>query len=103
LSVLPASHAMDRRYALSLARTLQRALWIREVDYDTTPLRDSSDGKVYVFSNDEEGAAGGEREEIPTGVLTALTGCYAPLCGREGGGCYAYSCPNKAGVSLGLL
>lgn len=35
-----------------------------------------------------------ERTELPTGIITFLTKCYAPICDGTGG-CYAYDCPRR--------
>ncbi len=37
-----------------------------------------------------------ERTELPTGIITFLTKCYAPICDGTGG-CYAYDCPRRVG------
>lgn len=38
----------------------------------------------------------GERAELPTGVVTIMTGCYSPSCSAEDWeGCYAHGCPRK--------
>lgn len=50
-----------------------------------------------MFMDDQEGGSGisgGEREELPTSVVTFLTKCYVTTCG-EGAPCYAYSCPRR--------
>jgi hypothetical protein len=49
-----------------------------------------------MFMDDQEGGSDaiGEREELPTGVVTMLTRCYSPSCG-DGGLCYAFACPRK--------
>lgn len=64
--------------------------------------RQLSDGveDVFMFLDDSEGMSGEvpEREELPTGVITLLTKCYAPSC-VEGEPCYAYGCPRRASVS----
>lgn len=51
---------------------------------------------VYNFMGDQEGGSDAimEQTELPTGVVTMLTRCYAPSCG-DGSPCYAYACPRK--------
>jgi hypothetical protein len=97
-----------RKFALSIARTLQQNLWFHEVDFDHHLLQDgtSSTGssteeeqvhhQVYTFSYAEQeetaremdqvtraGEEGGGGEEIPTGVITSLTRCESLVCTRE--------------------
>ena len=85
----------DRRAALQVARSLQSQLFFYEVEWGHQDLQDSVED-VYKFMDDQEGGSDGigEREELPTGVVTMLTKCYSPSCG-DGGPCYAYSCPRK--------
>ena len=107
LSVLPPHHATDRRYALEIARSLQQSLWFHEVDWDQSLIRDTA-SKVYIFPCDDVSTplstrSQDEPDEIPTAVLTSLTGCYSPMCGRstdEGvTRCYSVFCPNRVEVS----
>ena len=53
-----------------------------------------------MFLDDFEGIADDQvlREELPTGVITLLTKCYAPSCTDEEP-CYAYACPRRTSVS----
>lgn len=96
---LPPKFSADRKFALTIARSLQQSLWFHEVDFDLWPLKDSTD-RVYVFEG--EGAdALTILDEIPTGVITRLTKCYSSWCGtfdKEGMPyeCYAWSCPNRS-------
>ena len=85
---------MDRRAALLVARSLQSALFFSEVEWGGGILQDGVED-VYMFLDDLDGGTDGviERTELPTGVATFLTKCYAPSC--EGPGCYCYSCPRK--------
>lgn len=94
----------DRRPALQVARSLQSQLFFYEVEWGGRQLQDGVED-VYMFL-DEDGALGEdgangqyrlEREELPTGVITLLTKCYAPSC-QEGAPCYSYSCPRRASV-----
>ena len=49
-----------------------------------------------MFLDDQDGVhdTPREREELPTGVITMLTKCYASSCG-DGAPCYSYSCPRR--------
>lgn len=113
----------DRKLALRVARELQQALWFYELDWDPAPLRDDDDDDPASSSSPAAAAefhsqlfalsraSGGEDapeaspffelDEVPTGVVTALTPCYSPFCaqftadGFEQGACYAASCPNR--------
>jgi hypothetical protein len=84
----------DRRAALLVARSLQSALFFSEVEWAGSVLQDGVED-AYMFLDDLDGGSDGviERTELPTGVETILTKCYAPSC--EGPGCYSYSCPRK--------
>ncbi|KAL0953934.1 hypothetical protein HGRIS_005098 [Hohenbuehelia grisea] len=100
----------DRRAALQVARSLQSQLFFYEVEWGGRVLQDGVED-VYMFMDDHDGGDGGndgrgessrdgrtyseaERAELPTGVITVLTKCYAPNCG-EGAVCYSWSCPRK--------
>ncbi|KAL8293744.1 hypothetical protein RQP46_000445 [Phenoliferia psychrophenolica] len=88
LSRLPSGQ--ERRYAVTIARSLQRSLWFHEVDWADT----FNEHGVYTFE-------GQDTDEVPTGVLTSLTPCLSPYCAKltaEGNptACYSYSCPNSA-------
>ncbi|KDR80795.1 hypothetical protein GALMADRAFT_60733 [Galerina marginata CBS 339.88] len=85
----------DRRVALQVARSLQSQLFFYEVEWGGSVLQDGVED-VYMFLDDQEGGSDAvpEREELPTGVITMLTRCYAPSCG-EGIPCYSYTCPRK--------
>ncbi|KAM0753197.1 hypothetical protein T439DRAFT_378904 [Meredithblackwellia eburnea MCA 4105] len=89
LARLPKTY--DRRFAVTIARSLQLSLWFHDVDW-VDSFKETS---VYAFDDD------GYIDEIPTGVLTSLTPCYSPFCGRltEDGtrtSCYSRSCPNSS-------
>jgi len=105
----------DRKLALQVARSLQSQLFFYEVEWGGRKLTDGVED-VYMFldeGDDNDGGgnsdAGGipgerrsdvgrmDREELPTGVITLLTGCYSPSC-TEGQSCYSYSCPRRASV-----
>ena len=109
----------DRKLALQVARSLQSQLFFYEVEWGGRKLTDGVED-VYMFldeGDDNDGGgnsdAGGipgerrsdvgrmDREELPTGVITLLTGCYSPSC-SEGQSCYSYSCPRRASVG-GLI
>jgi len=99
---LAINHGMstnDRRAALHVARSLQSQLFFYEVEWGNRVLQDNVED-VYMFLDDQEGSSDAvtEREELPTGVITMLTGCYAPMCG-EGGMCYSYGCPRMVRLS----
>ena len=85
----------DRRAALQVARSLQSQLFFYEAEWGDRVLQDGVED-VYMFLDDEEGGSDAprEREELPTGVITMLTKCYASSCG-EGPPCYAYACPRR--------
>ncbi|KAF8075167.1 CNH domain-containing protein [Lyophyllum atratum] len=91
----------DRRAALQVARSLQSQLFFVEVEWDSRPLQDNVED-VYTFLSDIDGASDGppEQEELPTGVVTMLTRCYAPSCG-DGSPCYAYLCPRRGNSIMG--
>ena len=87
----------ERRYAVAIARSLQRSLWFHEVDWIDT----FSEGSVYSIE-------GQYTDEVPTGVLTSLTPCLSSYCNKlteEGNpaACYSYSCPNSARVIPSFL
>ncbi|KIY49932.1 Dbl homology domain-containing protein, partial [Fistulina hepatica ATCC 64428] len=88
----------DRRLALQVARSLQNQLFFYEVEWGSRELRDGVED-VYMFLDDAEDTRI-EREELPNGVVTLLTKCYAPDCSDEAR-CYSYSCPRK-GITAGL-
>ncbi|WVQ77044.1 hypothetical protein IAR50_006723 [Cryptococcus sp. DSM 104548] len=88
----------DRRFALTLAQSLQNQLWFVEVDWDIKPLRDSPDD-VFRFMGEMEGmGSGGDAltTELPKGLMTMATRCYAPSCSGDGR-CYAPRCPYRTG------
>ncbi|PFH46667.1 hypothetical protein AMATHDRAFT_69289 [Amanita thiersii Skay4041] len=103
---LAINHGMstnDRRAALHVARSLQSQLFFYEVEWGNRVLQDNVED-VYMFLDDQEGPSSAEmeREELPTGVITMLTKCYAPMCG-DGGTCYAYTCPRVGNSITGPL
>lgn len=61
----------DRRFALSVARSLHKQLFFAEVDWADKPLRDAMDD-VYQFN--EIDGAGAMAYELPTCVMAA-EGC----------------------------
>lgn len=94
----------DRRAALQVARSLQSQLFFYEVEWEGAVLQDGVED-VYMFMDELDGPSaggsssaaadvGGDREELPTGVMTLLTNCYASSC-VEGNPCYAWSCPRR--------
>jgi hypothetical protein len=92
--------ALDgRRTALSSARSLQKQLFFYEVEGDDKDLTDGVEGIYHLMDDpDEPGASSAlDREELPNGIITTLTKCYASTCAdRESEGpCYAWSCPKK--------
>ena len=97
----------DRRTALQVARSLQSQLFFYEVEWGGRLLQDGLED-VYMFLDDNPGVGSngeqyrGDREELPTGVITLLTKCYSPSC-QDGNPCYSYSCPRRASVRLFLL
>jgi len=87
----------DRRQALLVARSLQSQLFFYEAEWGGRVLQDGVED-VYMFLDDQEGPSenmGVMREELPTGVVTAMTQCYAPGCGEEGTVCYSPRCPRR--------
>lgn len=78
-----------------MARSLQSQLFFYDVEWGSGLLQDGVED-VYMFLDDAAGTSGGghEREELPTGVITMLTGCYAASC-IEGDPCYSYACPRR--------
>ncbi|KAH8084690.1 Dbl homology domain-containing protein, partial [Filobasidium floriforme] len=88
------SSSNDRRFAVTVAHSLQKQLLFVEVDWDDKPLSDSIED-VYQFMNEIEGLLG-STYEFPTGVETMATKCYSPSCQGAGtGGCYSPMCPYK--------
>jgi hypothetical protein len=65
----------DRRFALSVARSLHKQLFFVEVDWDDKPLRDAMDD-VYQFN--EIDGAGAMAYELPTCVYPIAKIC-SPL------------------------
>ena len=86
--------ANARRIALQVARSLQSQLFFYKVEWGGRVLQDGVED-VYMFMDDDEGGSDalGEREELPTGVITMLTKCYTSSCQDGPGPCYAYACP----------
>ncbi|KAF9444873.1 Dbl homology domain-containing protein [Macrolepiota fuliginosa MF-IS2] len=83
----------DRIPALLVARSLQSQLFFYEVEWGDRVLQDDA-GSVYMFIDEPQHPP--EAAEIPTGVVTVLTKCYSPSCGKfDDGPCYSYSCPRK--------
>jgi len=75
-----------------------------EVDWDTKPIRDSSD-VVFKFMDEMEGFGGGSDPltiALPSGVLTMATKCYSPSCTGDSR-CYAPRCPWKTSPSAFLV
>ncbi|ESK83843.1 signal transducer [Moniliophthora roreri MCA 2997] len=98
------SPADRRRVALQVARSLQSQLFFYEVEWGGRILQDGVED-VYMFLDDTEGSHGEEsfdRAELPTGVVTMLTGCYVPTCVDEEP-CYAFSCPKRGNSILALI
>lgn len=71
----------------------------------TSHANDGNKGDNYGFYDD--------REELPNGIVTALTKCYVSTCGENELPCYAWSCPRrvrapgaqrnrKSGVGVGI-
>ncbi|KZP01565.1 Dbl-like domain-containing protein [Calocera viscosa TUFC12733] len=86
----------DRSLGLMVARSLYEQVFFYEVEWGTNPISDSVED-VFMFLDDFEGGSAapmGEREELPTAVVTPFTRCYSPTCG-DGGPCYAYGCPRR--------
>ncbi|PVG01912.1 Dbl domain-containing protein [Serendipita vermifera] len=97
----------DRRPALQVARSLQGQLFFYEVEWGGRILQDGLED-VYMFLDDNPASEGSnaeyrhdrvEREELPTGVITLLTKCYAPSC-QEGSPCYTYTCPRRTTIRV---
>ncbi|THU88758.1 Dbl homology domain-containing protein [Dendrothele bispora CBS 962.96] len=100
-----------RDAALQVARSLQSHSFFYEPDSSARGVQDSV-GHVYMlqYGSDNGRISGFDSapslstitstpesniETLPTGVMTMLTGCYAPTCvGR--GPCYALHCPKKS-------
>lgn len=78
-----------------MAQSLQKQLWFVEVDWDIKPLRDSPED-VFRFMGDLDGGGTGEAlaGELPQGVMTMATRCYASSCSGDDR-CYAPRCPFK--------
>ncbi|KAF8548709.1 Dbl homology domain-containing protein [Imleria badia] len=85
----------DRRAALQVARSLQSQLFFYEVEWGDKPLQDGVED-VYMFLDDLDGhsESRGEREELPTAVITMLTKCYTSTCSEEDP-CYSWVCPRR--------
>ncbi|ESK85040.1 signal transducer [Moniliophthora roreri MCA 2997] len=92
----------DRRAALQVARSLQSQLFFYEVEWGGDVLQDGVED-VYMFLDDMDGPSEGgvgEKAELPTGVVTALTKCYTPDC-VEGSACYSPRCPKRGDTVIG--
>lgn len=95
----------SRRIALHVARSLHTQLFFFEIRDNEQPVNDGLD-QVFVFPEDDGGGA--TWDEIPSAVLTEVTGCYSPLCSslsRQGfitGGCLSPSCPNNHHATVRL-
>ncbi|KAG9014371.1 hypothetical protein FRB94_012777 [Tulasnella sp. JGI-2019a] len=106
----------DRRMALQVARSLQNQLFFYEVEWGGRSLSDSVED-VFMFLDDDSNVSVGEGgssgggdmgladglQELPTGVITLLTKCYAPSCGPDSGVCYSYGCPRRGQATPALL
>ena len=81
-----------------IARSLQGQLYLHEVEWGGKVLTVGVED-VFVFLDDQDGVSGSapERAELPTGVVTFLTKCYAPSCTEEEP-CYSYACPKRRAV-----
>ena len=79
-----------------VARSLQKQLFFVEVEWGLRVLQDNVED-VYVFLDDPETPTLPERAELPTAVVTMLTGCYSVMC-DDGGACYSPSCPKKVSI-----
>ncbi|KAF9441660.1 Dbl homology domain-containing protein [Macrolepiota fuliginosa MF-IS2] len=87
----------DRRPALLVARSLQSQLFFYEVEWGYRVLRDDV-SSAYMFLDEPQ-----DLVEIPGGVVTVLTKCYSPSCGKfYGGPCYSYSCPRRGLKQISL-
>lgn len=91
----------DRRQALQVARSLQSQLFFYEAEWGGRVLQDGVED-VYMFLDDQDSGPsdGVMKEELPTGVVTAMTQCYAPGCGEEGTVCYSPRCPRRVSAFL---
>lgn len=81
-----------------MARSLQKQLFFVEVEWGPRLLQDGVED-VYKFLDDPETTTLPERAELPTGVVTMLTGCYSVMC-EDGGACYSRSCPRKVRMNI---
>ncbi|THU93894.1 Dbl-like domain-containing protein [Dendrothele bispora CBS 962.96] len=101
LAIIHNVSTSDRRAALQVARSLQSQLFFVEVEWGGRVLQDGLED-VYMFLDDQEGPSDvtPEREELPTGVVTALTKCYSPDCVGENE-CYSPRCPRKGDSIIG--
>ncbi|KAG8878034.1 hypothetical protein FRB97_002821 [Tulasnella sp. 331] len=91
-------------------------LFFYEVEWGGRSLSDSVED-VFMFLDDDSSAGVGEGgslgggdlgladglQELPTGVITLLTKCYAPSCGPDSGTCYSYGCPRRGQATPALL
>lgn len=88
---------VTNRLVVDVARSLQDALFLHDLDWKGVPIRPDTDPSVlYAFSPSSE--------ELPAGILTAAGDCYSPLCRlltSQGypSGCYAFDCPRRSLVS----
>lgn len=87
-----------RSVALDVAKSLQDALFLHDLDWAGTRIGPTTSADVlYAFSTDEL--------DLPTGVVTQATRCFSPL--REAlsaagyrDPCYSFSCPRRPPVSF---
>lgn len=64
-----------------MAQSLQSQLFFYDIEWGSGMLQDGVKD-LYMFLNDAAGTSGGgyEHVELPTSVITMLTGCYAASC-----------------------
>ncbi|GAA6017736.1 hypothetical protein JCM8202_000399 [Rhodotorula sphaerocarpa] len=85
-----------RSVALDVAKSLQDALFLHDLDWAGTRIGPTTSADVlYAFSTDEL--------DLPTGVVTQATRCFSPLCEALSAAgyrdpCYSFSCPRRPPV-----
>ncbi len=81
----------DRSLAMVLGRALEAQFFFHDVNWHFKLLDDKR--KLYEFDASTLFKQDTQQNNLPSGIFTMLTKCYAPTC--SGQGCYSSSCPFK--------